>query len=358
MHLPTARSMPKFGRLTVAAIIALTLGVSPAIADDLKLQDNAPERYVVVKGDTLWGISGKFLKDPWRWPEIWRMNDEEIKNPHWIYPGDVIVLDMVDGKPHLRLLGNAANDARRRNAMSPRIRVTPMEDAAAPTIPASIIEPLLAHPTAVDEKEFNAAPRVALAPDQRVVISMGDRFQAVGLHANVGDDFQIFHSGRELRDPDTKELLGYEVTYTGEASARDVDTVSTLQVNNVAQEISVGDRLLPKPKRVYTNYVPRMPANPVSGKVIATYGGLASAGPYTTVAINRGSRDGLEPGHVLFSYKAPRPVLKENGKPDEKLLAPAEKNGFVFIYRVFPKLSYGLLLEGNRPVEQLDVVKN
>jgi hypothetical protein len=358
MHLPTARPTTMIRRVTAAAIIALALGAGSANADELKLQDNAPDRYVVVKGDTLWAISGKFLKDPWKWPQIWNMNKEEIKNPHWIYPGDVIVLDMVDGQPRLRLLGNAKNDALRRDVKAePRVRVTPMENRAAPTIPASVIEPFLSHPVVVDEKEFKAAPRVALAPDARVLISTGDQFQAVGLGGNPGDDWQIFHAGKELRDPDTKELLGYEVGFVGEATTRSVGPVSTLQVTHIAQEIALGDRLLPKPKQIYTNYVPRMPEGKLEAKVISTYGGLDAAGPYTTVVINRGARDGLEPGHVLFSYKAPRPVMTEAGKPDPKLLAPAEKSGNVFIYRVFPKLSYGLVLDSNRPVEILDVVR-
>ncbi|WP_374353970.1 LysM peptidoglycan-binding domain-containing protein [Chitinimonas sp.] len=358
MHLPTARSKPSFRRFTVAAIIALTLGAGPLIADELQLADGAPDRYVVVKGDTLWGIAGKFLKDPWKWPQIWKMNQDDIKNPHWIFPGDVIVMDMVNGEPRLRLLGNSKNDAMRRDVkMQPRVRVVALENAAAPTIDAALIDPLLSRPMVVDEKEFNAAPRVALAPDSRVVISMGDRFQAVGLGGQPGDDWQIFRAGKELKDPDTKEVLGYEVTFVGEASARDIGPVSTLQVHLVAQEIAIGDRLLPKSKRVVMNYVPRFPEGKLEAKVLGTYGGLDAAGPYATVVLNRGERDGLAPGHVLFSFKAPRPVMDERGKPDKLLIAPAEKSGNVFIYRVFPKLSYGLVLDSTRPIELFDVVR-
>jgi hypothetical protein len=358
MHLSTARPTNLIRRTTAAAIIALALGCGPAIADELKLQEGAPDRYVVVKGDTLWGISGKFLKDPWKWPQIWNMNKEDIKNPHWIYPGDVIVLDVVDGQPRLRLLANDKNDALRRDVKAgPRVRVTPLENHAAATIPASVIEPFLAQPVVVDEKEFNTAPRIALAQDGRLLVSMGDRFQVVGLTGNPGDDWQIFHPGKELRDPDTKELLGYEVSYVGEASARDIGPVSTLQITRVEQEIALGDRLIPKPKHLFMNYVPRMPEGKLEAKVISTYGGLDAAGPYTTIVINRGARDGLALGHVLFSYKAPRPVMTEAGKPDKNLMAPAEKTGNVFVYRVFPKLAYGLVLDSTRPVERLDVVR-
>jgi len=353
---PSATRTSLISRLVTGAIIALSMAV-PAIADELRMQENAPERYVVVKGDTLWDISGKFLKDPWRWPQIWNMNRDEIKDPHWIYPGDVIVLDTSGGSPRLRLLGNEKNDGlRSRMKLDPRIRITQFESQAAATIPPHAIEPYLAKPLIVDEQEFKNAPRVALGPDNRVVMSTGDKLYAVGLSGERGATWQVFHGGKEMRDPDTKEVLGYEVSFVGEADAREIGEVSTLQVQKISQEISIHDRLILKPRREFPNYVPRVPDTEVRGKVISTYGGVNDAGPYTTVVINRGERDGVVNGHVLQAFKAPRAVVKENKGEDTKL-TPAEKNGFVLIYRVFPKLSYGLVLNSNEPVNLLDEVR-
>lgn len=342
--------------LIPSAIIALT-ALSPVTADELRMQDNAPDRYVVVKGDTLWDISGKFLKDPWKWPQIWNMNKEEVKNPHWIYPGDVIVLDTSSGSPRLRLLGNDKNDGMRANMkLDPRIRITQFEPQAAPAIPARAIESFLAKPLVVDEQAFKAAPRIALSPDDRVTMSTGDQAFAVGVAGSPGDQWQIFHGGKELRDPDTNELLGYEVTYAGEAVTKKVGDVSTLMVSKVVQEVSVGDRLLPKPRREYINYVPHVPDADINGKVVSTYGGVNDAGPYTTIVINKGARDGLALGHVLFTYKAPRQILQES-KADNGRMTPPEKSGNLFIYRVFPKLAYGLVLNSTVPINLLDIVR-
>lgn len=344
-------------RLLPTAIIALGL-LQPALADELKLQENAPDRYIVVKGDTLWDISGKFLKDPWKWPQIWNMNKEEIKNPHWIYPGDVIVLDTSSGSPRLRLLGNEKNDALRGNAkLNPRVRVTQFDAQAAPAIPAKAIEPFLAKPLIVDEAEFRAAPRIAQAPTEHLTITTGDKAYAVGVGSGAsGDQWQVYHGGKELRDPDTKEVLGYEVTYVGDAITKATGEVSTLQISKAIQEVTVGDRLVPRPRREYNNYVPHTPEANIQGKVLSTYGGVNDAGPYTTVVVNRGQRDGLELGHVLFIYKAPRHIRAENSK-EASLMTPSEKIGNLFIYRVFPKLAYGLVLDSTVPVNLLDQVR-
>ena len=358
MHLPSCLSEKPVRRLSLVAIIALAFAAGPLMADELKLQDNAPERYVVVKGDTLWGISGKFLKDPWKWPQIWNMNKDEIENPHWIYPGDVIILDRSGAEPRLRLLGNSANDAERNKmlAAGPHVRVSPMEDHASPAIPRELIEPLLAEPQIVDEADFKKAPRVAQLLDERVVATLKDKFYAVGVAGAPGDDWQLFEGGKEIHDPDTKELLGYEVTYDGDATTQVVSDVSTLMVTKVTREVSIGDRLIPKFRHVFTNYVPHVPQNAISGRILSTFGGVGDAGAYTTVLINKGAREGLQPGHVLFSYKLPRAVVAENGKPDKTMKTPEEKSGTIYIYRVFPKLAYGLVVDSTQPLVPLDTV--
>ncbi|MDN3578112.1 LysM peptidoglycan-binding domain-containing protein [Chitinimonas viridis] len=353
---PSSIRAKLISRIAPAVIITLA-AILPAAADELTLQENAPDRYVVVKGDTLWDISGKFLKHPWKWPEIWNMNKDEIKDPHWIYPGDVIVLDMSSGNPRLRLLGNDANDARRsRDKLNPKVRVTQFDNMSSPPIPTSAIVPFLTQPLVVEESEFLQAPRIAQNADDRVTLTTGDTAYAVGVTGNPGDQWQVFNGGKLLRDPDTKEVLGYEVLYVGDAVTRQVADVSTISVTKVARELALGDRLIPKPRMAYPNYVPHIPTRDVEGKIISTVGGVNDAGPYTTVVINRGERDGLELGHVLNAYKAPRPI-KAASKAEKGMMTPAERNGYVFIYRVFPKVSYGLALNGTRPLNLLDVVR-
>ncbi|MDK2124986.1 LysM peptidoglycan-binding domain-containing protein [Parachitinimonas caeni] len=348
-------------RKTIISLVLLaSWAVMPAQAaeEPVTLKDTAPDRYVVVKGDTLWGISGKFLKDPWKWPQIWKMNKEEIKNPHWIYPGDVIVLDMIDGQPRLRLLKNDQTDRLRQGPLrlSPQTRITLFDEQPAASIPASVIDPFLAKPLIVEPDAFKKAPRVALGPDERVIVSSAERAYVTDLEANIGDKVQLYRGGKPLKDPDTGEVLGFEVEYIADAKVMDIADVSTLRITKMRQEVSVGDRVMPTVDLQYLNYVPHVPEKDVEGKVISTYGGVDDAGSLSTVAINLGSQDGLEPGHVLFSYKKPRKVRKESRYEADRYTPPV-KSGNVFIYRVFNRVSYGLVLDSTMPVTLLDEVR-
>ncbi|WP_449252224.1 LysM peptidoglycan-binding domain-containing protein [Chitinimonas lacunae] len=287
------------------------------------------------------------------------MNKEEIKNPHWIYPGDVIILDRSGGDPRLRLLRHDANDRRRaQQKIDPKVRITQLFDSqAAPTIPYEVLEPFLARPLVIDNATFKSAPRIGLGPDERVILANGDRAYAVGIEgANRGDAYQIFQAGKNLVDPDTKEQLGYEVKYVGEAVVEATGDVSTLRITTSTQEIQVGDRLVAKPLRELQNYIPHVPENDVRGKVISTYNGVNDAGTYTTLVINRGAEHGLEPGNVLFTMSAPRQLKREDDKEPVRY-TPSEKIGNLMVYRVFPRISYGLLLDSTQPVHLQDEVR-
>ncbi|WP_035058836.1 LysM peptidoglycan-binding domain-containing protein [Andreprevotia chitinilytica] len=347
-------------------IISLLLAIGAAAgsvqADTLALQNDVPDRYVVVKGDTLWGISGKFLKQPWRWPEIWQMNKEEIKNPHWIYPGDVVVLDRSSGQPRLKLLksdkvGNRPTGPVR---LSPQVRIEDMANGAVSSIPYGSIQPFLKRPLLIEPQEMDKAPRIAAGPDNRVVYATGDKIYATNLTGEVGDNWQVFHPSKALIDPDDpdhKRVLGYEVKYLGEARVEAVGEVSTMRLLSSAEEIVPGDRLVHTEEATFVNYVPHAPAQGVKGRIVSAYGGIGEFGQYATVVVNKGSLDGLDIGSVLFTYKQGRLIKTVDGEK-EGLKTPPEKNANLFIYRVFPSVSYGLLLDTTSPVNLGDEVRS
>lgn len=341
-------------RKSIISLILAGSFIAPVWADTIQLQDQAPDRYVVVKGDTLWGISGKFLKQPWRWPEIWQLNKEEIKNPHWIYPGDVIVLDRSGAAPRLKLLRNEKMTANGEVKLSPQVRTSSLAQAA-PSISPAAIDPFLKRPQIIEPETFAKAPRVAAAHESRVVFSMGDTVYAVNLPAKQGEIWQVFRDGKPLQDPDTKEVIGHEVNYLGDVRVEAAGDVATLRILSAKEEIMVGNRLVRAQEKLFINYSPRLPDRAVAGKVVSTYGAVADAGPFTSVVINRGAEHGLEVGNVLFTYKQGVSIKKESGEPDR--VTPPVKSSNLFVYRVFPKLSYGLLLDTTLPVNVGDEVK-
>ncbi len=342
-------------RKSIISLILVGSFMSAAWADTLQLQDQVPDRYVVVRGDTLWGISGHFLKQPWRWPEIWQLNKEEIKNPHWIYPGDVIVLDRSGAVPRLKLLRNETLGVNGVEKRSPRIRESSLDGEAIASISPAVIEPFLKRPMVLDSATFAKAPRVAAAHESRVIFGPGDTVYAVNLDAKEGEVWQVFRDGKQLVDPDTRKVIGHEVNYLGDARVEAAADVSTLRILRGKEEIAIGDRLIRANEKIFINYTPRLPERAVAGKVISIYGAVADAGTYHTVVINRGADDGLEVGNVLFTYKKGVPVKAEAGEP--KRVTPPVKSANLFVYRVFPKLSYGLLLDGTLPVNVGDEVK-
>ncbi|HVY08270.1 MAG TPA: LysM peptidoglycan-binding domain-containing protein [Burkholderiales bacterium] len=358
------------------SIISLVLAAAwscCALADEIKIAENAPDRYVVVKGDTLWGISGKFLKDPWRWPDVWGLNKEEIKNPHWIYPGDVIVLDFTGKTPHLHKGGRGGagggtdgsdgsdTEWRLMDAkLSPTIRRQSLASGAIASIPTSAIQPFLNRPLVVGEKELDLAPTLVAGQENRVVMSAGDTMFAKGIAAQENNGWNVFRPGRTLTDPDTKEVLGHEAVYLGDAQVTEFGDVSTLVLTKTRQEVAPGDRLAKLPDGQVMSYVPHAPATQVKGRVIAgPDGSFSEIASTQVVIINRGSREGMEIGHVLALYRDRPSVKPANATdPDERIKLPAERYGMVFVFRVFEKVSYGLVLHSTRPVNVLDVVQN
>lgn len=395
-------------RKAIISLILLMTPLAPALAADAAaLKEDAPERYIVVPGDTLWGISGRFLKDAWRWPELWRMNQEQLRNPHRIYPGDVIVLDRTGAEPQLRLLrGDAAGAAGAPGAgavpgrevvkLSPRVRAEPLAEKAIPSISPSIIEPFLSRPLVVGQNELDGLPSILAGEENRVAIGAGSIAYALDLKRE-DRAWYVFRRGDPLIDPDTGDTLGYVAIYLGEARLLSFGEPSTIQITKSQQEIYAGDRLLPasKEKPVFA-YVPRAPWRPVRGRVMSTYGNLGETGPTGIVALSKGSQDGLEVGHVLAIYRSqstarydtrrsplygvqgpagndtPRTYYVEQltprdadvyqrGKPvsDENVAKlPDERYGLVMVFRTFDRAAFGLVMQASRPVAVNDLVTN
>ena len=364
------------GVLTV--LTAATQVLAQAPSSPIQVRENAPDRHTVVKGDTLWGISGKFLKQPWRWPEVWRMNRDQIKNPHLIYPGQVIVLDRDGaGNPRLSILqgsGSGVPTDRGIVRLSPQIRAEAREGAAIPSIPPGDIEPFMLRNRVIGAETFNDAPQIVKSVDARVTFATNDAVYAVGIKPEMGKVFQMFRKGRELRDPSVTarpwykwrhnepdpQIIGYEATYLGDAKVvRDGD-VAKLEIVSVKQEVQVGDYLIAQPPSETMAYIPRAPEAKVEGIVMTLPSGISEAGKLNVITMNLGKRDGLEVGHVLAAYKPketfdnPRytantlnwiPFWPRQPEAQPTTLdIPEERVALVFVFRVFEGISYAMVM--------------
>lgn len=352
-------------RYSIIALVLLTACFSMARADELQLADNAPASYTVVKGDTLWDISGKFLKKPWKWPEIWNMNREQIKDPHWIYPGEVIVLTYVDGKPRLskgKVSGSTGSSGVVK--LSPQVRESSLDKNAVPSIPSSVIEPFLTRPLVIEEKGLEKAPVIVAADGERVVIGAGNKAYVEGLDESQGNTWQIYRPGRVLKDPETQEILGYEATYLGDAVVTKPGNPAIISIRKSTEEINRGDRLVPATDVAYPSYSPHSPDKMIKGRIMTAPKGVEEIGQNAIVTISKGKRDGVEVGHVLATYKLGKTVkaLQEGEQSGffgqgRKIKLPDEQNGLVFIFRTFDKVSYGLIVQSLTPINIGDVVQ-
>lgn len=319
----------------------------------LALKPNAPDRYVVVPGDTLWGIAERFTDSPWRWPELWNMNKDQIKNPHRIYPGDVILIDRSGGR--LALVGTTK--------LSPRIRAESSAGEGIPTIPPQAIEPFLSRPLLIEPDGIDQAPRVVALDERRVVAGDGGKAFVSGMGASKEPSWNLYRRGNALVDPDTKTTLGYEAIYLGTAKVLQAGEPATIELASVTQEIGVGDRLVPAGRPEIVRYAPHAPAGKVQGRVISIYGGLSTvgeAGKFSIIALNRGRADGLELGHVLALYRDRGTVVdptRPKGAPDAVVQLPEERYGLIFVFRVFDRVSYALVMNVTRPVQPRDIVR-
>lgn len=319
---------------------------------------NAPDQHQVVRGDTLWGISGKFLQNPWCWPEVWGMNREQIRDPHWIYPGQIVYLDREAGRLRLGKPVGAGGIPTVR--MTAQVRTEGLGAEAIPAIPAGVIEPFLSQPMIVEADELKGAPRIVAADENRVLVGKNERAYVRGDLKN-GTSFQVFRPGAPLRDPSSKEIIGYEAAYLGnvklQRAARADNEAHVFTVLTSREEMSVGDRLLPLPPAPIINYVPHPPEKLVEARIVSIYGGVNQAGQNQIVTINRGKGHGLDVGTVLELSRFGRTILD---RTDEKKLVklPDHQYGNLFVFRVFNNISYGLVMQVNDTVQIGDNAKS
>jgi len=375
----------------IAPLLLCCLTLS-AWADTLQLREDRPDRYVVVKGDTLWDISARFLKDPWQWPKVWKMNRAQIKNPHLIYPGDVIMLALCDGEPCLRLLSEEVR-------LQPGVRIEPLAKEAVPAIAPGVIAPFLEQPLVIEADALKSAPKVLAAEDGRLLLAPGINVYASNITEDDAPDWQIYRPGQEFIDPDSNEKLGTEAIYLGDARTLRAGEPGTVRITRMKQDVNAGDRMTHPDIKPINAFIPHAPDNEVTGRILSVYGGSYEAGRNSVVAISRGTADGLEEGHVLAIYRqgntlpAEKPEAKEregyinlernedgtlkrdeqgrvqvrtgtrpaDGSPEPELKPiqlPDERIGLLMVFRTFERVSYGLIMQSERSINPKDIVTN
>jgi hypothetical protein len=326
-----------------------------------ELAPNAPDSHTVQRGDTLWDISKLFLKSPWRWPELWGMNLEQIRNPHLIYPGQVLVLEKTGDRATLRVARAGSGAPDNTIKLSPRVRSNLLDNGAIGSIPLNLIGPFLNEAVIYNSDELLAAPRI-VAPQEGQVSMYQDQLAYVRGDLGGQRDFRLFREPTPLFDVDTKELLGYEARYVGQAEflragmesqtadGKPLIVPSTIRIKTIRLDVNVGDRLAPLPKRDLVAYAPHHPDKPIGGRVLSIYGEALSAGQNQIVTLNRGSRDGVERGHVLALWRQGDRVHDRTDPAHPAMQLPNERNGLLFVFRVFERASYALILTVNVPV--------
>ena len=327
--------------ISISSTLALAQGAQP-----LQLADGAPDRHVVVAGDTLWGIAAKFLKDPYRWGELWKLNASEIKNPQRIYPGQVLALDRSGTQPRLKLV--TVKEQRREY-------VEPLQKGI-PSIPPQDIEPFLSEPRVLEPGGLATAPRVVALQGDRVIAGAGDTIYTTEVTAQ-NKIWQLFRQGKPLLDPDTKEVLGHEAVYLGTARMIKGGVPSSFLVTSSVQEIVRDDRLLAAPRQDVVDYIPRAPTKQIRAKILGMYSGVSFGGPQSVVTLNRGRADGLEPGHVLAADVAGKAVVNRYQGDRSDYQLPDARNGLLFVFRVFDRVSYALIMHATQPMSVGDTVR-
>lgn len=332
-------------KLIITLLLATGLSISSlSLAEVLKIKPNAPTRYTVVKGDTLWGISGRYLYKPWNWPKLWGWNKVQIRNPHLIYPGQVLVLTYVDGQPRLGVEGGF-----RKPKDGPKMRVDEKGDAIN-GISYDAIKRFYKRPLIITEAEFNKAPRIVSGPESRLVLTRGDRVYARGI--TEPGLYSSFKANKKIYDPDTGKFIGFEVSYGGDLSVQKLTgEVQTLEVVGNDNEMLVGDRLVKVTDNQDDNFIPHGYEEATKGKVVSLYEAALETGVYSTITINMGKKQGVENGHVFGIYRSGnKTLIRDVDNVSRTVEMPAEEIGILMVYRTFEDLSYAVIMSAKSEI--------
>jgi len=338
---------------------------APAENQGIPLAPNAPDSYVVKRGDTLWGIAKVFLRDPWFWPEIWQVNPQ-VQNPHLIYPGDTLHLVYIDGRPRILLQPGLLRGEGAR--VTPRVRSQPLE-AAVTTIPYETIAAFMSKPSVLEKDQIKHAPYVLATRDQHVVMAEGDTVYARGFQrpVEVGMHYNLVRVGEALRDPDDKTILGYNGVFTGTGHVTRVGDPVSLIMTESTRETYPGDKLFAGSVDVPLDFVPTAPTMRTKGSIIAVADGVTVIGQYQVVVINRGARDGLAPGNVLAVFNGGETIHDNSSHGfvtgvstmfSPKVRLPEYRTGTFMVFKSFNRMSYGLIMEATDIIRVGDSVKN
>lgn len=331
-------------------------------AKEIRVKASYPRQYTVKKGDTLWGISSLFLQDPWFWPEIWQRN-QQIRNPHLIFPGDVLTLVYVNGQPQM-LVNEAQHKTVQQDSgglpvkkLSPGIRSKALQ-ASIPSIPGDAIRQFLSNPRVVTKEQLDDAPRIIGSDEKHLVLGTGDRVYIRGEIDKERVRFSVFRPGDELRDPSSNDLLGYEAKYSGNVHITNYDDPASGDLTYTHQEVLIGDRLLPEDKSKLENlFFPHIPDKDVDAQIISLYDALFGVAQFQIVVINKGERDGMEVGHLLATFTQGEVVRDHFDKRrSEPVKLPNERSGLLMLFKTFDRVSYGLTLESKRVIHKDDFV--
>ncbi len=343
---------------TATAQVGARGGAAAESAAGPALNPSHPDRYVVKRGDTLWDIAAKFLRDPWYWPEIWQVNPQ-IENPHLIYPGDILSLAYENGRPVIRLQ-RGSGPVGPVEKLSPRVRSEPLEQAV-PTIPYETVRAFLSRPTVLDRKQIDSLPYV-LALREGLIGSAGNNVYVRGTKsAPAGKSYSVIHVGEPLIDPDDGDLIGYQGIYVGQGTLRRGGDPGTLRLTQTDREALVGDRLMEEHEAVPMDFFPHAPRKQVDGRIISVLNGVSLIGQYQIVVINRGTRDGLDSGAVLKAYlkgDVVRDTVGGGSAFGQKVKLPDEPAGVMMVFRAFDRISYALVMEATHAIRVQDSVRN
>ncbi len=330
----------------------------------IPLAAGAPDEYVVKRGDTLWDIAGLFLKDPWYWPEVWYVNPQ-VENPHLIYPGDVLALVMIDGRPRITTLRGSAY------RLSPQARVTPL-DAAVNSIPYEQIAAFLSRGMVLERDQIEGLPYILATRGDRLIAAAGnDVYIRGGGAAPTGTRYNVVHVGDKLIDPDDNDVVGYQGIFVGEGALSRGGDPATVTLTDTNREALAGDRLVNESVDLPLNFFPKAPASPVDGRIISVVDGVSLIGQYQVIVINRGTRHGLAPGDVLNVAQAGETVRDRfanrsllstdgfmSGFGGEKVKLPDELAGTVMVFKVYDRISYALVMEATSDIHVYDAVRS